>query len=279
MELYRNSVNDIEFRFYVGRVLTDVDAVPTVALKLNGVALPSRTVSQVADGVYSAQLLYADTFEEGELEAKWTFTYLGSTSEKIEYHTVVTPYVDLGYLYELNETDEDIYWAEIFSRYQIDRFTGQKFGLRKGWIKASGNDTSYLILPEHTESITNLYEGNLEVWNNVDQFEVDVQVCKSGFALHSFSGEYDVAMFKSGKQYEAWGQFGYKRVPDDVSSCAKMLVDDFLCHDRSWREKYVKKLSNGDWGVEFDGRVFSGTGNSIVDAILSDYVWHRMIVI
>jgi len=58
-----------------------------------------------------------------------------------------------------------------------------------------------------------------------------------------------------------------------------MLVDDYLCRDKAWREKYVKKLSNGDWSVEFDGRAFSGTGNSIVDAILSDYVWHRMIVI
>lgn len=276
MEIYRNSVQDLEFRFYNGRVLMDVDAVPIVSLKLNGVSLPSRIASHVGTGVYTVKLLYADTIEEGEITAEWTFTFNGVTTSKIEYHKVVTPYVDLNYLYELNENDDDIRWAEIFSRKQIDKYTAQSFGLHKDWVKSPGNGSKYLILPERIVTISHVYENDIEIWGDV-QNGYDIGITRSAFALEA--GGDTFSTFKQDASYEVWGEFGYKHVPEDVSDCARMLVDDYLCRDRSWKEKYVKKLSNGDWSVEFDGRVFSGTGNSIVDAILSDYVWHRMIVI
>lgn len=276
MEIYRNSVQDLEFRFYRNRVLTDVDAIPTVSLKLNGVSLPSRTASHSGTGVYAVQLLYADTFEEGEVTAEWTFAFNGVTTNKIEYHKVVTPYVDLNYLYELSQDDDEIKWAEVFSRKQIDKYTAQSFGLHKDWIKSPGNGSQYLILPERIVTVTHIYENDTEIWGDVAN-DYDIGITRSAFALQANGDTF--ATFKEGVSYEVWGEFGYKHVPEDVADCARMLVDDYLCKDKAWKEKYVKKLSNGDWSVEFDGRVFSGTGNSIVDAILSDYVWHRMIVI
>ena len=292
MEIYRNSSQQLVFKLYTDRTLTNADALPTIALKLNGVALPLHTVIKEADGVYATQLLFSDTFEEGELEATWSFVYNGVATSRQEFHSIVTPYVDLNYLYELPHADEEIKWAEFYSRSQIEKYTGQKFGRRTSWVKAQGNGTDVLILPDHIISVTHLYENGSLLWENggtANSIGAPV-ISQSGFAVQ-ITDDWDVTeyaptgylqsggRFVEGYTYEVMGEFGYRVVPDDVTMCANMLVDDWFCKDKAWREKYATKITNGDWSVEINTRAFSGTGNSIVDATLSDYMWHRMVVV
>lgn len=292
MEIYRDSSQQLPFRLYVGRTLTDADSIPTVSLKLNGITLPPKSVAHDATGLYSISLGFADTFEEGELEADWSFSLGGNASVKKEYHSVVTPYADINYLYELDKTDVEMLAAEKFARIEIEKFTGQKFGRRKAWVVSQGTDTDILVLPERVISVTHIYENGNIAWedgsttNAIRSFEIT----KSGFALKCLDLDDPIehytgnsmrtgGKFALDRTYEVIGEFGYQRVPEDVSMCANMLVDDFFCKDRAWREKYANKITSGDWSVEINQRAFTGTGNSIVDAILADYVWHRMVVI
>jgi hypothetical protein len=292
MEIYRNSSQQLIFKLYSNRTLTNADSMPSVTLKLNGVALPPHVVTKEADGVYATQLLFADTFEEGELEATWTFVFNTVVSTKQEFHSIVTPYVDLNYLYELPHSDDQIKWAEFYSRSQIEKYTGQKFGRRKAWVKSQGNGTDVLILPEHAIAATHLYENGSLLWEQggTNNSVTNLSISPSGFAVQ-ISDNWDVresaptgflysgGRFVEGYTYEVMGEFGYRAVPEDVTMSANMLVDDWFCKDKAWREKYATKITNGDWSVEISKRVFEGTGNSIVDATLSDYMWHRMVVV
>jgi len=230
--------------------------------------------------------------EEGELKATWVFTVNNDTVTKTETHKVVTPYVDLGYLYEMEYSEDEQMNAERYARYAIERYTGQKFGKRSGWQKVQGNGTDILILPERIISITSLYENGTLVWelNGTNNIISNVETVNSHFGIRCTDHE-DViehyaatalnagGSFVDGYTYEVIGSYGYDNVPDDILFCGRMLVDDFFCQDRTWREKWATQIKSGDWSVALDTRVFSGTGNSYVDAILDDYAWHRMVII
>lgn len=291
MEIYKDSSQQLLFKVYVDRTLTDADATPTVALKLNGIALPSHTVTQEAEGVYATQLSFSDTFEEGELEATWTFVYDDDTASRTEFHSIVTPYADINYLYELPNTDDEIKWAELYSRKSIEKYTGQKFGRRKAWIKTQGNGTDVLVLPEHIIEPSHIYENGVLIWEkDSTSHQINIEISQSGFAIKNITAGdviefyntnrlYGGGRFYADYTYEVVGDFGYKRVPEDVVSSANLLVDDWFCNNRAWRENYIKRMTNADWSVELDARAFHGTGNSVVDAMLADYVWHRMVVV
>lgn len=292
MEIFRDSSQQLPMKIYVNRTLTDADTLPTVSLKLNGVALSSHTVTKESTGVYVTQLKFADTFEEGELEATWTYTVSTEPIVKIETHTVVTPYVDVESLYELPHSDEEIRLAERYARSQIESYTGQSFGRRRSWIRVQGKGTDLLILPEHLIAATHVYENGTLVWEfgEIDNTIDGIEVTPSGFALriteredpieHSIAGVmYHGGRFVEDYTYEVMGEFGYLHVPANVVMCGNMLVEDFFCKEKAWRIKYAQKVSSGDFTVDINQRVFSGTGNSVVDAILSDYMWHRMVVV
>ena len=292
MEIFRDSSQQLPMKVYVNRTLTDADSLPTVSLKLNGVALSSHSVTKESTGVYVVQLKFADTFEEGELEATWTYAVGSEPITRVETHTVVTPYIDVESLYELPHSDEEIRLAEKYARSQIENYTGQKFGRHRSWVRAQGKGTDVLILPERLITPTHLYENGTLVWESgeTDNIISSVEVTPSGFALritdkedpieYSISGTmYHGGRFVEDYTYEVMGEFGYAHVPSNVIMCGNMLVEDFFCKEQSWRAKYAQKINSGDFAVELNQRVFSGTGNSVVDAILSDYMWHRMVVI
>jgi hypothetical protein len=289
MEIYRDSSQQLPTKIYVNRSLTDATAspAPSVSLKLNGVALSAHMVTKESTGVYVTQLKFSDTFEEGELEATWSFIVNGESITRTEIHTVVTPYVDIDSLYELPYTDQEVRMAEKYARNQINTFTGQKFGKHKSWVKAQGNGTDTLILPERIISPTHIYENEVLVWeegetdNSIELLEFALKILDREDPIESMTTGtlYRGGRFVEGYTYEVMGDFGYTHVPDDILYCGNMLVDDYFCKDKAWRTKYAQKINSGDFSVDLNSRVFSGTGNSIVDAILSDYMWHRMVVI
>ena len=78
--------------------------------------------------------------------------------------------------------------------------------------------------------------------------------------------------FRQGTDYIFLVETGYKVVPIDIQDATKMLIDDIKCGKLDYYKRYVKNYSTDQFKIEYDKRMIEGTGNIIVDKILSNYV-------
>ena len=65
---------------------------------------------------------------------------------------------------------------------------------------------------------------------------------------------------------------GYKVVPIDIQDATKLLVEDIRCGKLDYYKRYIKNYSTDQFKIEYDKRMIEGTGNIIVDKILSKYI-------
>jgi uncharacterized protein YifE (UPF0438 family) len=65
---------------------------------------------------------------------------------------------------------------------------------------------------------------------------------------------------------------GYEKIPSDIVRAADLLVEDIACGKLDYAGRYMKSYQTDQFKIGFDTRAFEGTGNLIVDKILSKYV-------
>lgn len=294
MEIYKGSPENIYFRNYLEGTLANITDTVTVAISGDGITGSPVTLSvtKVDDGVYRATIPATATAEEGEITAVWSY----STLTVSQTYTVVTPYVetyDLLSICPSGTSWDDIKYSELYARNKINGVTGQSFGKFTSSESAQGKGTDYLLLPKRILSINKLYKNNvlvIDIDGDTNTFGEDVMVSPSKYSI-VIDRDYDVTehrqtgiiyrggAFREEDSFVVNGLYGWDSVPSDISSCAKELVSDYWCKDNTWRESYVSKIKAGDWQAEFSSDVFTGTGNSYVDLILTDYIWINMVVI
>jgi hypothetical protein len=78
--------------------------------------------------------------------------------------------------------------------------------------------------------------------------------------------------FPAGTDYIFLAEVGYKVVPYDIQDATKMLIEDIKCGKLDYYKRYIKNYSTDQFKIEYDKRISDGTGNIIVDKILSGYV-------
>jgi hypothetical protein len=78
--------------------------------------------------------------------------------------------------------------------------------------------------------------------------------------------------FPNGTDYIFLVETGYKVVPIDIQDATKLLINDIKCGKLDYYKRYVKNYSTDQFKIEYDKRMIEGTGNIIVDKILSKYV-------
>jgi hypothetical protein len=54
-------------------------------------------------------------------------------------------------------------------------------------------------------------------------------------------------------------------------TAAETLIDDIVCGRLDYYQRYASQYSTDQFNVRLDDRVFEGTGNAIIDKILSKY--------
>jgi hypothetical protein len=79
--------------------------------------------------------------------------------------------------------------------------------------------------------------------------------------------------FKSGVEWEIDGEWGYESVPTIVQEAALLLIEQYLCPDDTYRERYVTNLRAADYSYSLKGKAYHGTGNAVADYLLLEYVW------
>ena len=78
--------------------------------------------------------------------------------------------------------------------------------------------------------------------------------------------------FQQGTDYIFLVETGYKVVPIDIQDATMLLINDIKCGKLDYYKRYVKNYSTDQFKIEYDKRMIEGTGNIIVDKILSKYV-------
>jgi hypothetical protein len=77
--------------------------------------------------------------------------------------------------------------------------------------------------------------------------------------------------FRDNVVYTIDGVWGYDEVPTGVKEAALIMIEEALCPQAVYRERYLKAISGDGWRYEFVGAAYSGTGNVIADQLLEEY--------
>lgn len=243
----------------------------------------------------------------------WIYNVLGNSGSHIDFIDIVIPYANISDILEdLNfgtdpsdpnyKSYHDIQMAEKYARKLIEEYTGQNFYPYSDTIVAYGYGSDILPLPSRLHDLTELYENDVLVYDKTDpsvtwlftpiisESNFAIRVNKNDMAdglVYSANGLvpptiYDQnysGAFKRDYRYVVKGSFGWTSIPDNVEEACITLINDFFNKDRSWRNRYVKKIQTFDWTFEFSGEAFSGTGNAYADQLLNPYVINGMIVV
>ncbi len=78
--------------------------------------------------------------------------------------------------------------------------------------------------------------------------------------------------FNEGYDYIFQLETGYKVVPYDIQDATKMLIEDIKCGKLDYYKRYVTSYNTDQFKIQFDKKILDGTGNILVDKILSKYV-------
>jgi len=212
------------------------------------------------------------------------------------FYTVVRPYVDPNTLGSTSTEIAEFTRHEELARAIIDAVVIEGFYYEKKVIEMTGVGADYLPMWLNVKKLNKLYENNVLVYDaanpNTDNvnykltddktaitIDYDDQINRSESAdlvlPQAMSDLWDMKFgyrgFAKTFDYVLHLEVGYKRVPSEIVRAATLLVDDIKCNRLEYAERYIDGYNTDQFKIKFDGRVFEGTGNMIVDKILSKY--------
>ena len=181
---------------------------------------------------------------------------------------------------------------EAVARMVINSIIGFEFSFRIDRIMSMGNGTDYLQFENRLHSVIRLYENNEKVWDFDSVWLADnapgftPTPVNNGYALvakpddavdfaqfpQTWETRYGTPFFKSTRDYEVYGEWGWPVVPEDIRRATLLLVNDIACGNNRYHNKYIDSFTNGVNRIDYFKEVIKGTGNLIVDQILYKYV-------
>lgn len=185
---------------------------------------------------------------------------------------------------------------ESIARMLINAIVGFDFDFRLDSRGYTGNGTDVLVLDTRLHKPLGLMENNVQIWseplgwtNGESQtaipttrgggyiFEIsdEGEVIRPEFNRMEFPRTWDTRfqspMFIENKDYVIYGEWGWPVVPEDIQRATLLLVSDIACGTNRYSNKYIDSFTNGTNRVDYFKEVIRGTGNLLVDNILSKY--------
>jgi hypothetical protein len=185
---------------------------------------------------------------------------------------------------------------ERIARTLIDSITGTKFQFEHKVLTALGDNSDSLLLDErlagqvfsiYENVVTPIYDdasiefesyfvtrgnSNYSLW--VHQWDSTGNALEEINRLEhtpTWSSRYKSPLFKYEYDYTVDAEFGWAVVPQDVKDATLLLVNDIACGNNRYSSKYIDSFRNGSASVDYFKEVIKGSGNLIVDNILSKY--------
>jgi hypothetical protein len=216
---------------------------------------------------------------------------LGAVGEVIlqdETYEIVRPYVDPS---RKASTASDIatYTAnEEIARAIIDSIVIEGFYYKKKVLHFTGTGADYLPIWDDVKKVLAVYENNKLVEDreyevssdktaiiekssdNINRAESSPLVLPAA-ASDSLDPQFIYRGFGKTWDYLITVEYGYTAVPSDIIRATEMLIHDLECGKLDYYKRFISSYNTDQYRIQFDKGLFEGTGNIIVDKILSKY--------
>jgi hypothetical protein len=216
---------------------------------------------------------------------------LGTSDEQIlqdETYEIVRPYVDPS---TKATTASDIAAYAIneeIARAVIDSVVPDGFYYKKKVLKFEGSGSDYLPIWDDVKKVLAVYENNMLVedrqyevspdktaiieksTDNINRAESAPLVLPAA-ASDSLDPQFIYRGFGKTWDYRIVVEHGYTAVPSDIVRAAEMLIHDIECGKLDYYKRFISSYNTDQYRIQFDKGLFEGTGNIIVDKILSKY--------
>jgi hypothetical protein len=231
-----------------------------------------------------------------DLPSKYDGQYEVQVYENEYYYDVVRPYVDPNTKGTTATEIAEYTKNEQTARAIIDSVIRQGFYYKKEVIETAGLGADYLPLWIDAKKVLKVYENNVLVYDaaNPDDYERAFEITADGTAIQQYySGtinrnqgaslilplaaadtdiiEYYYRGFPRTFDYTIVVESGYKVIPSDIVKATELLVEDLACGKLEYYKRMTASYSTDQFRIQFDRSMFEGTGNIIVDKILSKY--------
>jgi len=178
---------------------------------------------------------------------------------------------------------------EEIARAIIDSIVPDGFYYRKKVLHFTGTGSDYLPIWDDVKKVLTVYENNKLVEDR--QYEVTSDktaivekstdnINRAEFyplVLPAASSDFLDPQFVYRGFGTTWDyvitvEHGYTFVPSNIVRATEMLVHDIECGKLEYYKRFVSSYNTDQFKIQFDKGLFEGTGNIIVDKILSQYV-------
>jgi len=253
-------------------VLTDLSDLSSTNEVFSGTS--GQTLSVLVPGLYDNSY-------------RLTVFFDGSSIHDDTYE-IIRPYVDPAIAGETASEISEYRKNEEIARAIIDSVIWGGFYYKKKSLDTVGLGADYLPLWGDVKKLIAMYENNVLL--DVSKYEITKDktaiVEKYDGTLNrdeqarnvlptGASDQLDFVFlyrgFPKGYDYRLVVETGYTSVPSDIVRAAQLLVEDIACGKLDYYKRYIADYNTDQFKIKFDGRVFEGTGNIIVDKILSKY--------
>jgi len=230
------------------------------------------------------------------LSSAYDSQYMVIVEDEEYFYDVVRPYVDPNT--KGTTASEILEYAknEELARAIIDSVVIEGFYYQKKIVQTTGLGADYIPLWINAKKLLKLYENNVLVFDSQepDLYERAYALSDDKTAvIQSYSDiinryegapnflpaaesdlldlKYIYRGFPRTFDYTLVLEHGYKKIPSDIARAAELLVEDISCGKLDYYKRYVADYNTDQFKIKFDTRVFEGTGNILVDKILSKY--------
>jgi hypothetical protein len=206
-----------------------------------------------------------------------------------ETYELVRPYVMPSTLGETASQIAEYTRFEEIARAVIDSVIPEGFYYKKKVLDAVGLGADYIPLWIDAKKILAVYENNVLVTDRTFEITKDktaiTETVVDGVNRNeqapliiplASSDIIDANLpplkgFPNGYDYRFILESGYPAVPSDIARAATLLIDDIKCGRIDYYQRYITSYNTDQFRLQFDKRMFEGTGNIVVDKILSKY--------
>jgi hypothetical protein len=247
------------------------------------------------------QITYVIPLSKIEFDRKYEVKILNSDEEIVfeDNLDIVRPYTDPNKLGTTASEITEAKYNELIARSIIDSFVVDGFYNQKVIVQTVGEGLDYIPLWVNAYKVLRVYENDVLIFDvdeetndryfklSLDNSAVQEYVPNSTESLNRLEktlpnlpvsygdlGYYgwDTVTFPTGYDYTLVLDAGYKTVPSDIQAATEMLVNDIKCGRLDQYKRYVEEYQTDQYKVKFNAKkLFNGTGNIIVDQILSKY--------
>jgi hypothetical protein len=216
------------------------------------------------------------------------FGEVGETTLKDETYEVVRPYVDPSTKATTASDIAAYALNEEIARAIIDSVIPEGFYYKKKVLHFEGSGSDFLPIWDDVKKVLSVHENNILVEDrqyevssdktaiiekssdNINRAESAPLVLPAA-ASDSLDPQFIYRGFGRGWDYLVTVEYGYTAVPSDIIRATEMLVHDLECGKLDYYKRLISSYNTDQYRIQFDKGLFEGTGNIIVDKILSKY--------